>query len=116
MSGLLDGKVVLINGGTQGVGGAVACAALREGAQVVVTGRRLDTGKLFGETFRYRDTLIKQLGLTDVRTVEPDPVALHKYLTFSFVPGEDVPIRGIRRLLPGHVATVQAGRVSTRRV
>jgi phosphoadenosine phosphosulfate reductase len=36
----------------------------------------LDTGKLFGETFRYRDTLIKQLGLTDVRTVEPDPVEL----------------------------------------
>ena len=36
----------------------------------------LDTGKLFGETLRYRDTLIKQLGLTDVRTVEPDPVEL----------------------------------------
>jgi NAD(P)-dependent dehydrogenase (short-subunit alcohol dehydrogenase family) len=47
MSGLLDGKVVLINGGTQGVGGAVACAAVREGAQVVVTGRRLDAGKRF---------------------------------------------------------------------
>ena len=40
MSGLLDGKVVLINGGTQGVGGASARAAVREGAQVVVTGRR----------------------------------------------------------------------------
>ena len=36
----------------------------------------LDTGKLFGETLRYRDTLIKQLGLTDVRTIEPDPVEL----------------------------------------
>ena len=46
MSGLLDGKVVLINGGTQGVGG-VARAAVREGAQVVVTGRRLDAGKRF---------------------------------------------------------------------
>ena len=32
MSGLLDGKVVLINGGTQGVGGASARAAVREGA------------------------------------------------------------------------------------
>jgi NAD(P)-dependent dehydrogenase (short-subunit alcohol dehydrogenase family) len=47
MSGLLDGKVVLINGGTQGVGGATARAAVREGAQVVVTGRRLDAGKRF---------------------------------------------------------------------
>src|SRR5690349_22085547 len=36
----------------------------------------LDTGKLFGETLRYRDTLIKRLGLTDVRTIEPDPVEL----------------------------------------
>jgi phosphoadenosine phosphosulfate reductase len=32
----------------------------------------LDTGKLFGETRRYRDTLIRRLGLHDVRTVEPD--------------------------------------------
>jgi phosphoadenosine phosphosulfate reductase len=31
----------------------------------------LDTGKLFGETLRYRDQLVKKLGLTDVRTVEP---------------------------------------------
>jgi len=36
----------------------------------------LDTGKLFGETLRYRDSLIKRLGLTDVRTIEPDPVEL----------------------------------------
>jgi NAD(P)-dependent dehydrogenase (short-subunit alcohol dehydrogenase family) len=47
MSPLLDGKVVLINGGTQGVGAAAARAAVREGAQVVVTGRRLDAGKRF---------------------------------------------------------------------
>jgi NAD(P)-dependent dehydrogenase (short-subunit alcohol dehydrogenase family) len=37
MSSLLDGKVVLINGGTQGVGAASARAAVREGARVVVT-------------------------------------------------------------------------------
>lgn len=34
----------------------------------------LDTGKLFGETLRYRDLLIRRLGLRDVRTIEPDPV------------------------------------------
>lgn len=44
MSGMLDGKVVLVNGGTQGVGGAVARAAVREGADVVITGRRCGTG------------------------------------------------------------------------
>ena len=32
----------------------------------------LETGKLFGETMAYRDTLIKRLGLTDVRSVHPD--------------------------------------------
>jgi NAD(P)-dependent dehydrogenase (short-subunit alcohol dehydrogenase family) len=38
--GLLDDKVVLVNGGSQGVGAAVARAAAREGATVAVTGRR----------------------------------------------------------------------------
>lgn len=33
----------------------------------------LNTGKLFGETLRYRDALIDRLGLSDVRTVVPDP-------------------------------------------
>ena len=64
MSGLLDGKVVLINGGTQGVGGAAARAAAREGAQVVVTGRRLDAGKRFAEE-------LEALG-GDVRFVQTD--------------------------------------------
>lgn len=36
----------------------------------------LDTGKLFGETKRYRDTLIRRLGLTDVRSVAPDADAV----------------------------------------
>jgi len=33
----------------------------------------LDTGKLFGDTKRYRDQLIKHLGLTNVQTLRPDP-------------------------------------------
>jgi phosphoadenosine phosphosulfate reductase len=36
----------------------------------------LDTGKLFGETLRYRDQLIDRLGLTNVKTIVPDPTAL----------------------------------------
>ncbi len=31
----------------------------------------IDTGKLFHETLTYRDILVRRLGLTDVRTVEP---------------------------------------------
>ncbi len=36
----------------------------------------LDTGKLFGETLRYRDRLVGMLGLSDVRAVSPDPLRL----------------------------------------
>lgn len=36
----------------------------------------LDTGKMFGETLRYRDTLTAHLGLTDVRTIRPDAADL----------------------------------------
>jgi phosphoadenosine phosphosulfate reductase len=36
----------------------------------------LDTGKLFGETKRYRDQLVTLLGLTDVRSITPDPLRL----------------------------------------
>ncbi|GGK60754.1 SDR family oxidoreductase [Streptomyces flaveus] len=43
--GLLEDKVVLVNGGTQGVGAAVARAAAREGATVAVTGRRPELGE-----------------------------------------------------------------------
>ena len=31
----------------------------------------LDTGKLFGETLRYRDQLVKRFGLTDLRVIRP---------------------------------------------
>jgi len=44
---LLDGKVVLVSGGTQGLGAAIAAAAVRNGADVMVTGRRKDVGEQF---------------------------------------------------------------------
>ncbi len=46
---LLADKVVLVSGGTQGVGGGIARAAVAEGATVVVTGRRADVGEAFAE-------------------------------------------------------------------
>lgn len=36
----------------------------------------LDTGKLFAETLRYRETLADWLGLRDLRTARPDPERL----------------------------------------
>jgi len=45
---------------------------------------------------------------------ELDFVAIHKYLTFSFFPGDAVPIAGVRRLLPGHVLSWRRGAVATR--
>jgi NAD(P)-dependent dehydrogenase (short-subunit alcohol dehydrogenase family) len=44
---LLEGKAVLVSGGTQGLGAAVAAAAARNGARVAVTGRRKDVGEAF---------------------------------------------------------------------
>ncbi|MEV0485225.1 short-chain dehydrogenase, partial [Streptomyces sp. NPDC050508] len=38
--GLLEDKVVLVNGGSQGIGAGIVRAAVREGASVVFTGRR----------------------------------------------------------------------------
>jgi NAD(P)-dependent dehydrogenase (short-subunit alcohol dehydrogenase family) len=43
--GLLEDRVVLVSGGTQGVGAGVARAAAREGATVAVSGRRREPGE-----------------------------------------------------------------------
>lgn len=44
MSGALDGRSVLVSGGTQGVGAAVVRAAVAAGAAVTFTGRRPEVG------------------------------------------------------------------------
>jgi NAD(P)-dependent dehydrogenase (short-subunit alcohol dehydrogenase family) len=45
VTGLLENRVVLVSGGTQGVGAGVARAAAREGATVAVSGRRREPGE-----------------------------------------------------------------------
>ena len=60
----------------------------------------------------YFATELKQLLAVDAIPVAIDPAAIHKYLTFSFVPGESTPIAGIERLLPGHVLTWSDGRAA----
>jgi len=45
MNELLTGKVLLVSGGTQGLGAAVARAGTREGATVVISGRNAERGE-----------------------------------------------------------------------
>ena len=66
--GLLDDKVVLIHGGTQGVGAAAAQAAGRQGATVAVTGRRADVGAAFVGDLE-RDAVAAMYVQTDVADV-----------------------------------------------
>jgi NAD(P)-dependent dehydrogenase (short-subunit alcohol dehydrogenase family) len=47
VTGLLEGRVLLVSGGTQGMGAAVARAAVDEGATVAVSGRREEVGRAF---------------------------------------------------------------------
>ncbi len=54
---------------------------------------------------------LKQLLAIPGIPAEPDFVALHKYLTFSFVPGDAVPIKGIHRLLAGNSAILEDGKL-----
>jgi NAD(P)-dependent dehydrogenase (short-subunit alcohol dehydrogenase family) len=64
-AGDLQDKVVLVSGGTQGVGAAVARAAVLAGASVVVTGRRAEPGEALAAELR-------ALGGNDVRFVTAD--------------------------------------------
>jgi len=45
MMSLLEGRVVLVNGATQGLGAGIARAAVWEGATVAITGRRRELGE-----------------------------------------------------------------------
>ena len=51
---LLADKVVLVSGGTQGVGAAIARAAADEGATVAVSGRREAVGQAFAAELEER--------------------------------------------------------------
>jgi NAD(P)-dependent dehydrogenase (short-subunit alcohol dehydrogenase family) len=64
---LLDRKVVLVSGGTQGVGAAVARAAAREGAVVAVTGRRPEPGEALAAELRKggADTMFVRTDVAD---------------------------------------------------
>jgi asparagine synthase (glutamine-hydrolysing) len=46
------------------------------------------------------------------QTPAVDPVALHHYLTFQYVPAPQTIFHGIRKLLPGHLAVYEHGKLS----
>jgi phosphoadenosine phosphosulfate reductase len=62
----------------------------------------IDTGRLFGETLRYRDALVERLGLTMVQSVRPDPVRVraldHDLLQFRRDPGLCCHVRKVEPL------------------
>lgn len=73
----------------------------------------LDTGKLFAETLRYRDQLIERLGMTDVRSVTPDPGLLAardaNQMRWSYDPDGCCEVRKVlplARALEGFAASV----------
>ena len=43
-----------------------------------------------------------------------DPVALHRYLTFLYCPGDRTPLRAVRKVQPGEALLVREGRVARR--
>ena len=45
---------------------------------------------------------------------ELDEVALHRYLTFLWCPGEGTPLKAVRKLLPGEAMVVQKGNIVRR--
>ncbi|MCX4574650.1 SDR family oxidoreductase [Streptomyces sp. NBC_01571] len=67
MGPLLEDRVVLVNGGSQGVGAGVVRAAVREGATVAFTGRRAELGERFAA----------ETGATFVRADLADPAQAH---------------------------------------
>lgn len=71
----LDGKVVLVSGGTQGLGAAIVRAAADAGAQVMFSGRNAEKGKALAAEFDGRaDVAFTTADLTDP-TAAADTVA-----------------------------------------
>jgi asparagine synthase (glutamine-hydrolysing) len=94
---------------TQQLDGAFAVAWVDEdGARLRLLRDPFGVRSLYyfaGKGAVYFASELKQLLAVPECSRQIDLSAIHKYLTFSFVPGEAVPITGVKRVLPGHVAT-----------
>ncbi|MGH2396992.1 MAG: asparagine synthetase B family protein, partial [bacterium] len=95
--------------------GMFAFAIWDEPAQRLVLARdRLGKKPLFywvrGRSLTFASEL-KAL-LVEGAVPDIDPVALHHYLTFQYIPAPMTIFRGVRKLLPGHVLVYEDGKVS----
>jgi asparagine synthase (glutamine-hydrolysing) len=71
----------------------------------------------------YADTGSALLFGSEMKAILVDPSvaravdlkAIDRFLTYYYVPGEATPIQAIRKLLPGHYLTLEAGRIATTR-
>ncbi len=61
-----------------------------------------------GESLVFSSELKQLLAIAEL-PAQVDASALHKYLTFSFVPGDATPIAGVQRLLPGQLLRWSGG-------
>lgn len=88
--GILDGKVIVITGGTKGIGKGVAMGALKEGAKVVISGRRFEDGANTVKEANdqgYHDIMFVQGEITrveDCKTLIDSAVAKYGKLTGLF--------------------------------
>jgi NAD(P)-dependent dehydrogenase (short-subunit alcohol dehydrogenase family) len=77
MSGLLEGKVAIITGGTSGIGAASARLFVAEGARVVIAGRRDEVGQrteeASGGAIRYHHSDVTNEG--EVKALVADTVS-----------------------------------------
>jgi len=86
---LLSGKAALVIGGTSGIGRATALAFAREGAQVVVSGRRTSEGQAVAEEIRARGgkAVFVPADATqehDVRALVENAISVHGRLDIAF--------------------------------
>jgi NAD(P)-dependent dehydrogenase (short-subunit alcohol dehydrogenase family) len=75
--GLLTERVVLVSGGSQGVGAGIARAAAREGAAVVLTGRHPGTGEALAAGLRSggAEALFVRADVADVASAQASAAA-----------------------------------------
>ncbi len=75
--GLLTERVVLVSGGSQGVGGGIARAAVREGAAVVLTGRHPGIGEALAADLRAggAEALFVRADVADVASAQASAAA-----------------------------------------